>query len=469
MTESQANILISIAVGAIIVALAAVLACFVQAKLRLKKDAMSGKPKGTRETGSADDSSKDPIREKIFALLRSTCRQTNPFEQVTFGDGPVGWPKESYWDAVTAIRRTYPKVSEQTIDRYLFDLLAKLLEQAKITSASDPDALDERLRSILKTVGSQAVLDEIATLRSRLEAEIKAWSVFVFVEGIVLTDLTELQLGSFTLYPKDAGPLPRLLKELTPRAPDVHQEMKTWADHCHCYLTFDVEGESRFVDQEIGRLADGGVAILNLYCAWSTDRESLFHSIVVLGHQTITHNRLILKQAPPINAGSLQHEFSYWEQGGPARHHDIDKTKVEHWKEHGLDAVLRSVTLTDPTPGTAESRIQKAAMWYSRAMNAPSKEEQFVDLTTALESLLVGEEEVSKGQRLADGVSGLLPGDFKKREKARKRMKELYDVRSKAVHQGITVAGEDLRDLDRIAANTILEFACRESISSSPT
>lgn len=175
---------------------------------------------------------------------------------------------------------------------------------------------------------------------------------------------------------------------------------------------------------------------------------------------------MIFKRTPPAGEDSDSPRYSYFEQFPPARLYEIDSIQIQQWKKNGLDKVLESIELLDAKPGSATLRIRIAITWYGRAMNANTPDEQFVSLTTALESLLVADEEVSITQRLADEVSALLGGNFESRENIKKRTRELYNLRGRIVHAGMPTSQERLLVLDTIVVNTILAFVRREETSS---
>jgi len=290
------------------------------------------------------------------------------------------------------------------------------------------------------------------------------WTAFVFLEGMELKGLAELPLGVATLYSRDRGPLQDALEEVkTIRGLDsIPQHIERFAGHCCCYLAIDIEGENDFVSQQALEQAQDVASILNLYIVSSQHRTSFYQRIGILGQPTTTRRRLILKRTPPIGQDTPPPVYSYSVQQPPARRCEIDSTQVQRWRKYGLDKVLECVQLSDFVPGSAESRIHNAIIWYGRAMNAYSEDEQFVGLIIALESLLVADERVGITQRLADGVSALLGSDFQNRERIAERVRELYNLRGRIVHAGIPVSQENLFTLDEMVANTILAFVHRE-------
>lgn len=119
--------------------------------------------------------------------------------------------------------------------------------------------------------------------------------------------------------------------------------------------------------------------------------------------------------------------------------------------------------------GDIARRIQRAVTWYSKAVDADTPEEKFVNLAIALESLLIGDE--GKGpyattgsikQNLGERVAFLLEDDFESRQRRFKETKELYDLRSAIVHRGKQVTKEDLARMDKLVKQVTLTFLTYE-------
>jgi hypothetical protein len=280
-----------------------------------------------------------------------------------------------------------------------------------------------------------------------------------------------VDLGWSTLYPQGMGPLVQAIAEVGELSSvGSMEQIVRMTQEYRCYVTFEVDGEGSFVDNETDRLAHGIVDVLNLYAARSVDRRLLYRSVSLMGDIAYADAGSMLRRTPPFRSGLEREAISHTWKSPSTQYHQIGTEDVEKWNEHGLATVMRSVIRANPEPGSAESRIQRAVMWFSRATNAITLEEQFVDLTTALESLLGAVQdsdekpEGSISQRIADGVAGLLGGNFDTREATKKKAKHLYGIRSKVVHEGQMVAELSVRDLYGLAAKTIQEFASRETI-----
>jgi hypothetical protein len=416
-------------------------------------------------------SKKEVVKDKFFAFLGATSLadglgRDHIYVGQSYGRNCLllGWCHQPYEEVIKAVHEIRPEISEKTIGKVLTRSMVKLFHQHNVSEDADPEADAPVLDSILKTIDASAVNREVTSFLELLKSQIRTWTAFVFLEGVELKSLVELQLGAATLYPRNRGPLYEVLEEVkTVRDNDnIPKSIKELTGHCYCYLTTDIEGETDFVAQQALRQAQNIASVLNLYAVSSRHRASFYERIGVLGQPTVTRSQLVLRRTPPIGEDVTSPKYAYSEQYPPARRYEIDSVQLDRWRKHGLDKVLECIEPQDFLPGSAESRIHNAIVWYGRAMNAYSGDEQFVGLIIALESLLVADEDVSITQRLADGVSTLLGTDFQSREQISERTRDLYRLRGRLVHAGMSVSQKNLFSLGDLVANTILAFVRKE-------
>jgi hypothetical protein len=409
------------------------------------------------------------VKDKFFAFLADVSLSHSHRHHTHVGHGYgsnqllLGWSHQPYNDAIEAVHQVLPQVSKRSISTALSHSMRRLFEQRFVREDADVEAEAPVLESLLPELDPSDVLEEIAHCLELLKSQIERWTAFMFVEGVKLKT-SELEIGEATLYPKEIGPLPSLLKTLknSPNLERVLRYVERDAEHTHCYLAVNVEGEQYFADQQAFRKGQNVINILNLYLASSSHKASSYQSIGIVGQPAIGRERFVLKRTPPVGAGEDNLRWTYFGQLPPGRCYDIDHSKVQRWKQLGLDTVAACVQCTDPQPGSVQSRIKNSVTWYGTAMNAHTETEQFVGLMTALESLLVADERVSITQRLRDTVALLLGGDFQTREDHKKRIGDLYKLRGRVVHGGEPVPRERLFELNDIATRTILAFVQRE-------
>jgi hypothetical protein len=241
-------------------------------------------------------STKELMKDKFFAFLKATSLAPPDLDRdhIHLGHGYgrncllLGWSHQPFKEAIEAVREICPEVSEKTAGEVLSRSMIKLFHQHNIREDADPEADAPLLESILSTLDSSAVSEEVTNLLDLLKSQVKTWSVFVFVEGMRLKNLSELPLGIATLYPKSRGPLLRALQDVKSikGLDKIPQGVEKNAAHCECYLTIDIEGEDRFANQQALLRAQDVVNVLNLYMASSRHRNS-YQRISVIGQPTV--------------------------------------------------------------------------------------------------------------------------------------------------------------------------------------
>jgi hypothetical protein len=110
--------------------------------------------------------------------------------------------------------------------------------------------------------------------------------------------------------------------------------------------------------------------------------------------------------------------------------------------------------------GGFQSKLLSAIHWAGRATIEDRKEEAFLLYAIALESLVLAENQKDElGYRLSIRVAHLLGDNVQHREDITKRIKELYEIRSKIVHSGFyQVTDADLGDMRKITKGCILRI-----------
>jgi hypothetical protein len=111
-----------------------------------------------------------------------------------------------------------------------------------------------------------------------------------------------------------------------------------------------------------------------------------------------------------------------------------------------------------------EDRVLNAMQWAGRARVDPRREEAFLFYAIALETLLLGKQDVELSYRLClRGVHLVAGADLESRMLAEKQLRRLYGLRSKIVHSGnFEVSEADLELISEYARIAILVILDRE-------
>lgn len=113
----------------------------------------------------------------------------------------------------------------------------------------------------------------------------------------------------------------------------------------------------------------------------------------------------------------------------------IDRAKLDWMKKKGklkmFNNLLRGASSTDLAP-----KIAMSIHWYGLAIKDRYEVDRYIKLVVALESLLLGSNDRSKKQALADRAAFILGKNKDNRKHISELVKKIYSTRSKIVHEG---------------------------------
>jgi hypothetical protein len=366
------------------------------------------------------------------------------------------WNKQPYEDAIEQAHMMFPNIAKKTIGQAFQNAMIELFELAVVGNDADPH-LEAHLDSVLEVLNSVAISEKVKELCELLESKVGLFTVLIPMEGIEV--LSKLDLEIATIYSKDIGPLDDFLK--VNESDDIENSLRETFKQSHCYLVIDIEGDSSFVAERGPELAQDVIHILNFYLASITNRiDRSYHRIRIAGTESSVHERIVVYFRTNNQYGS------HWKVLSSVSY-NVNSNDLGKWNEWGLQDVIACFGSSDPNSITG--RIRRSITWYSKAISAENWDEQFVALAISLESLLVGNEgkgvEASWGsisQKLAERVAFLLGTNYENRIRLEKDAKTLYGVRSKIVHEGLTVSRENLILMDDIVHASISNFHKRK-------
>lgn len=320
----------------------------------------------------------------------------------------LGWDPKLALNAAQVIHKSSPEVSEEAIRYELQNSIVSLFEARYVSEDASPELDAPIVMSLLDSLEPEQVDSEIQRLLTTVMSIVKDWTAFIFIEGLELS-IPELQLADAILYPSTSGPLWTLLQEIpiTAWRETISELVSEANEQCHTYLAVGVHGDKNHASSEALRLSQKVVAILTLYMVTTNHRQRLFRDIGVLGYPREDRCKLIVICTPPFSTVTDQRYWAINEQADSLHYHSIEAETLEYWQSLGLEVVMDCCKAKDNSQNPASTRINNSITWYCRAMNAITMDEQYVAMVTALESLLVADEEVSITQRLADSVSML--------------------------------------------------------------
>lgn len=165
---------------------------------------------------------------------------------------------------------------------------------------------------------------------------------------------------------------------------------------------------------------------------------------------------------------------------------ELDPERIETMKNNGFEIV--NEILKRDKHNSFETRLLASIYWFGSGLNIgeikaaeiqkPKDKEQknthkdfeyfnagdrFLKFFVALESLLIFNENEPITNNIAERVAFLLGDKYEERKEIKKRMKDLYGVRSKIVHHGdVDITRYDLRDLTEVTQSVIINLILRK-------
>lgn len=374
------------------------------------------------------------------------------------------WGDDALDGAVVEAQKLCPNVSADRIRTTLRDLMIKMFQEQAVcdgSSASAPESTVSKenrgLGTILEILDVSGVgpllLEAIQQLGSLAVKQI----VYVPIEGLHLLD--SMTIGDVVLHQRgDQSELDQAIAVVGRQDKETVAYAYGVLKNATCYATVELVGDDEFARNEATKRVRQALHILN-FCLSSPLYQPSWDRIRICG---IVVNKRSLT-GKPIDEAVVLHE-SY--PGGQP----LNLSRPSLPDAVGLDEQhLGQLLACYQTSGDIAKRLQRAITWYSKAVDADTAEEQFVDLAIALESLLVGDE--GKGpyattgsitQNLAERVAFLLEDDFEKRWQRAAETRSLYDQRGAIVHRGARVAEDDLDKMDKLVKQVTLAFLRRD-------
>jgi hypothetical protein len=137
-------------------------------------------------------------------------------------------------------------------------------------------------------------------------------------------------------------------------------------------------------------------------------------------------------------------------------HHPFEITKehVANMRDLGIFDMAAMVSRSYGKLNEIEDMVKRSINWFSLSQTQPDKGTEFLSLVIILEILLTASDKtVPVSSTVAEGVAILLADSEEQREKFKRRMREIYNLRSAVVHGSALTEADldeylvDLRDI----------------------
>jgi len=116
----------------------------------------------------------------------------------------------------------------------------------------------------------------------------------------------------------------------------------------------------------------------------------------------------------------------------------------------------------DKELGDLEKVVLRALHWFANSQTQEENENKLLNLIVCLETLLTPRDDNPIGTFIAEAVAILLADDVEPRKRLKKRVKELYRLRSAVSHGGRkAILDRDLLELESIAGTLTMSLINR--------
>ena len=133
---------------------------------------------------------------------------------------------------------------------------------------------------------------------------------------------------------------------------------------------------------------------------------------------------------------------------GPLSLFNLDKNSIKKLRQQGLFNVFSLQNKSDLTE--VEELYLRAIHWLGDSQNQPEVENKVLSLVTCLETFFTPEKDSSLpiSNTVSESIALLMFKGFDKRKNVKRRVKELYDLRSRITHGSkIVITDKDLTEL----------------------
>ena len=330
----------------------------------------------------------------------------------------------------------------------------------------------ERLLRSFKNNGAvkdAEIAKEVKHSCARLKGLVKTWRAVVPVDNLVLVGLTELTIGRVRLL-QTASVIPSVLErsalsiDVSSSSAHVKEGTKqtVWEVMSHNFGETKTCAELT-VDAEVSRLplivddeVDAALNILRCFMSFLFPRGS--RNYIGLRGEIISTWRPCLGMTADIGAWNLN-----LQQIGAMYAYELTPEKIELLRKHcAFDTVCLALSKVSPPPTEFESTLLTASRWLGRGVVASDNAEKVLNLSVSLEKLVCGTQRDLIADTLAKRLAFLIGTTKETRQFVNRRVKKLYGLRSKVVHEGTTeIAEEDVVELETIACTTFIKLAER--------
>jgi hypothetical protein len=302
--------------------------------------------------------------------------------------------------------------------------------------------------------------EDVSSFVKKLNDErIKTFSVFRDIHGIVLNSPTSpLLLGGYTIY--DFASQKEFIKSRIDSKIDSFPQI--WFNDDTEYL-IEWKAEARHFEKAL-EIADEHFERFELILRYVLGSATNRFEVGVLNYQGWRHRKAcILSDRGELSSSSTLH--------GPIEPIQLDAPYFVN-EDNGYQTVWGFTTKTNLNE--FQKRIMLAVEWIGQSMADPSPPSAFIKAAIALEIIFTPSKKAiitpSIVNQISESIALILGSSVDKRLKLEKRVKDLYELRSKIVHSGNKdINPADYKTLLEIARSVIIKILTSDKLNSVKT
>jgi hypothetical protein len=375
------------------------------------------------------------------------------------------WPAEPFASIIAKLREHYPRISEKTLCDLLESAAVELFREAFLNENGSLEAVVE-FESLFRELTPEDVVDKAKVLLGKLNTQIKEFVFFIPLRGIKLT-IPQFKIAGGILFPKDSDELNKRL-EKTNASEYLKQNVVEEYTTSSAYFVCTQDGDIQMAEIHAREQAKIVIQILRFYLTPNTLKyQRKYHQIRLVGEPDSDDIFLFFHELIPDEEEKAE---ALWNQAlGPFRTYELTLEQTKHMNETGLATIQNALLYSESKVQTIQARLQRTIRWFSFAVSAHEIDQKFVGFAVALESLLTNQVKPDPKhswggitQNLAERCAFLLSEDYEKRLRIAKDVRELYAMRSSAVHSGHPVSPENVERIQVMTRCVILAFVAKE-------
>jgi hypothetical protein len=413
--------------------------------------------------------------EKVSACLLKISNDPKYLDPKTIKDSEPFQIAQGLYLDLKAMEILENAINEVNNDEYISEnVTSKILEDKMLLIVRNAFDVSEKERS-------KYIKEKLTELKSEIKKSKSNWSFHVPIYNLSIENPFSIGDVKFYTFDKDkALEFRNYVKNLEFEIENSQDIEKSIDNECDYFIKKNVgftiaeiklKGLFQSSYQTALQKIRMSINILKLYA------HSSFHVFGIQGEVDKPSQRITLGYSQNENSEKMY--FRNWMRFGPPYKQKITDENIERMKENGLDELDR-ILKTKPTK--FEKRILTAIYWFGESMNIKIPKEdkfifrrqnkddgnleyfnlgdKFLKLSNALETILVFNENEPIAHTISERCAFFLNYVYVDETKLeiKKVVKNLYDVRSKIVHQGDTFVSKiDLITMIELVRDLILK------------